>query len=43
MMKSMRQNFKDWPLIMISVGLVVFLEPVNDVTESVLILDYRSL
>ena len=43
MMKSMRQNFKDWPLIMISVGLVVFLEPVNGVTESVLILDYRSL
>ena len=34
MMRSMRRNFKDWPLVMISVGLVVFLELVNTVTES---------
>jgi len=28
-MKSIRQNFKDWPLIMISIGLVTFLELVK--------------
>jgi hypothetical protein len=36
MMKSMRKIFKDWPLIMISVGLVTFLELVNSVTDSYL-------
>ena len=36
MMRSMRRNFKDWPLIMISVGLVMFLELVNTVTDSYL-------
>ena len=33
MMKSIRQIFKDWPLIMISVGLMTFLELVNSITE----------
>ena len=37
MMKSIRQIYKDWPLIMISIGLVSVLELVNIVTKSYLI------